>query len=45
MTKTEFVRARAEPEMKEKAEEIFKKIGISPSTGIQLFYKKVIEKR
>jgi DNA-damage-inducible protein J len=43
MAKTEFIRARMEPEIKVKAEDIFNKIGISPSTAIQLFYKKVIE--
>jgi DNA-damage-inducible protein J len=43
MAKTEFIRARVEPEMKVTAEEIFKKVGISTSTGIQLFYKKLIE--
>ena len=40
--KSANVVARVEPEVKEKAEEIFAEIGISASTGINMFYRQVI---
>ncbi len=42
MAKTEFIRARVEPELKDKAEEIFSKFGLSPTDAITLFYVQVI---
>lgn len=40
--KTEFIRARVEPELKTRAEEIFSKLGLSPTDAITLFYVQVI---
>lgn len=42
MAKTEFIRARVEPELKTQAEEIFTKLGLSPTDAITLFYVQVI---
>ena len=42
MAKSEFVRARVEPELKTQAEEIFSKLGLSPTDAITLFYVQVI---
>ncbi len=41
MTKTATVRARIEPSVKEKAEAILRKIGITPSEAISVFYHRV----
>ncbi len=41
MAKTEMIRARVEPELKYQAEEIFSKIGLSPTEAITLFYAQV----
>ena len=45
MAKTEFIRARVEPELKTQAEEIFSKLGLSPTDAITLFYVQVISTR
>ncbi|MDE3259129.1 MAG: type II toxin-antitoxin system RelB/DinJ family antitoxin [Gemmatimonadota bacterium] len=42
MAKTEFIRARVEPELKTQTEEIFSKLGLSPTDAITLFYVQVI---
>ena len=41
MAKTEFIRARVEPDLKTQAEEIFSKLGLSPTDAITLFYVQV----
>ena len=41
MAKTEFIRARVEPELKYRAEEVFSKIGLSTTEAITLFYAQV----
>lgn len=41
MAKTEFIRARIEPDLKTQAEEIFSKLGLSPTDAITLFYVQV----
>ena len=41
MAKTEFIRARVEPELKTQAEEILSKLGLSPTDAITLFYVQV----
>lgn len=41
MAKTEFIRARVEPDLKTQAEEIFSKLGLSPTGAITLFYVQV----
>ena len=42
MAKTETIRARMEPELKEEAEKIFSTLGLSPAQAITLFYRQVI---
>ena len=41
MSKSAMVRARLEPELKQHAEEIFRKLGISVTQAITLFYRQV----
>ena len=41
MIKSETVRARIEPELKGKAENIFRKLGLTTTQAITLFYKQV----
>ncbi len=41
MAKTAMIRARIEPELKEEAEVVFKKLGISVSEAIAMFFKQV----
>ena len=41
MAKTEMIRARVEPELKQDVEKIFSTLGLSPTQAITLFYKQV----
>jgi DNA-damage-inducible protein J len=41
MSKTAMVRARVEPDLKERAESVFARVGLSPTQAITLFYKQV----
>ncbi|MDE3001431.1 MAG: type II toxin-antitoxin system RelB/DinJ family antitoxin [Gemmatimonadota bacterium] len=41
MAKTEFIRARVEPELKSQAEEVFTRLGLSTTEAITLFYCQV----
>lgn len=41
ITKTAIVRARMEPSVKKKAEIVLRKIGLSPSEAINVFYRRV----
>lgn len=41
-TKTETVRARLAPDMKEAAEAVFEKLGLGHTEAIRLFYQQVI---
>lgn len=41
MPKSAMVRARIEPGLKDKAEKVFRKLGLSASQAIALFYKQV----
>ncbi len=41
MTKSATVRARIEPDLKQKAERIFEKLGLSTTQAITLFYRQV----
>ena len=41
MAKTEMIRARMEPELKQEAEKVFSVLGLSPTEAITLFYKQV----
>ena len=42
MAKTAQIRARVEPELKEKAEGILLTLGVSPTEAIRLFYRQVV---
>ena len=41
MIKSETVRARIQPELKGKAEKVFRRIGLTTTQAITLFYKQV----
>ena len=41
MAKTETVRARIQPELKGKAENVFRRLGLTTTQAITLFYKQV----
>jgi DNA-damage-inducible protein J len=41
MSKTATVRARIEPQLKEKVEAIFQELGLTTTEAINLFYKQV----
>ncbi len=41
MGKTSTIRARIEPDLKGRAEEIFRKLGLTTTQAITLFYKQV----
>jgi len=41
MSKTATVRARLEPELKERAETIFHRLGLNATQAITIFYKQV----
>ena len=40
-TKSQYVQTRMDPEIKGKAENVLKKLGISPSQAIQMFYYQI----
>jgi DNA-damage-inducible protein J len=41
MNKTSTVRARIEPDLKDKAEQVFRKLGLTSTQAITMFYKQV----
>ena len=41
MGKTSTIRARIEPDLKDKAEHIFRKLGLTTTQAITIFYKQV----
>ncbi len=41
MAKTEMIRARVEPDLKQDAEKVFSALGLSATDAITLFYKQV----
>ena len=41
MAKTEMIRARVEPDLKQDAEKVFSALGLSATKAITLFYKQV----
>ena len=41
MKKSSSIRARIEPELKDKAEDILRRIGLTPTQALTLFYKQV----
>ena len=40
--KTAFIRARAQPELKQEAEKVLRSLGLSPSAAINMFYRQVV---
>ena len=45
MAKTEMIRARVEPDLKQEAEEVFSRLGLSSTEAITLFYRQVALQR
>lgn len=45
MAKSETIRARVEPELKRKAEEVLNALGLNASEAITLFYRQVALRR
>ena len=45
MNRTTFIHARIEPRTKSKAEGIFRRLGLSPTEAIRLFYHQVCLRR
>lgn len=41
MPKTAMIRARVEPRLKEDAEAVLRRLGLSPTQAVTLFYKQV----
>ncbi len=41
MSKTAMIRARMEPGLKEEAEQVLAKVGLTPTEAIRLFYRQV----
>ena len=41
MNKTASIRARVKPDLKDKAEKVFRKLGLTTTQAITLFYKQV----
>lgn len=41
MAKSAMIRARVEPRLKQDAEAVFKKVGMTPTEAITLFYRQV----
>jgi len=45
MSKTETIRARVEPELKQEAEAVLKALGLNASEAITIFYRQVALRR
>ena len=45
MANTSVIYARVDTNLKEKAEEILAKLGITPSSAIQMFYRQILIKK
>jgi DNA-damage-inducible protein J len=43
MPKSPMIRARVEPDLKERAEAMLEELGLSPTTAITLFYRQVVQ--
>lgn len=41
MSKTAMIRARVEPELKERAETVFRRLGLNATQAVTMFYKQV----
>ncbi|MBA3646608.1 MAG: type II toxin-antitoxin system RelB/DinJ family antitoxin [Gemmatimonadaceae bacterium] len=45
MAKTAMIRARVEPKLKDLAEEVLQRLGLTPTTAITLFYTQIVAHR
>lgn len=45
MSKSETIRARVEPDVKEEAEAVLHELGLSPSQALTLFYRQIALRR
>ncbi len=45
MSKSAMIRARVEPELKDRAEAMLEEIGLSATSAITLFYRQIIQRR
>lgn len=45
MSKSAMVRARLEPQLKQRAEGMLDKMGLSATTAITLFYRQIVQRR
>ncbi len=45
MSKSAMIRARVEPELKDRAEAMLQEIGLSATSAITLFYRQIIQRR
>jgi DNA-damage-inducible protein J len=45
MNKSSVVHARVEPATKQKAEEVLRKLGLSPTAAIRIFYRQICLRR
>lgn len=43
MLKSAMIRARVEPDLKQRAEAMLEELGLSPTTAITLFYRQVVQ--
>ena len=44
MAKTATVRARVEPALKERAEEVLEELGLNPTAAITLYYEQIVKR-
>lgn len=44
MAKTATVRARVEPQLKERAEEVLSELGLNPTSAITLYYEQIVKR-
>jgi len=44
MAKTATVRARVEPQLKERAEEVLSELGLNPTAAITLYYEQIVKR-
>lgn len=45
MSKSAMIRARVEPELKDRAEAMLEEIGLTATSAITLFYRQIIQRR
>jgi len=45
MSKTTTVRARLEPRLKERAEEVLEELGLNATTAITMYYEQIVRRR